>query len=100
MLSWALAFFIMAIISAVFGFSGILCGPKFVAPPAWFRCPDFMICTPPQAPLTMPDDFVCPVGWTCKMAAVCPGAEAPKVLFVVFSVLFLVSLVAGILRQP
>ena len=54
MLSWALAFFIIAIISAVFGFTCIAAG----------------------------------------------SAEIAKILFVVFVVLFLVSLVAGLLRRP
>jgi uncharacterized membrane protein YtjA (UPF0391 family) len=54
MLSWALAFFIIAIIAAVFCFTGIASG----------------------------------------------AAEIAKILFVVFVVLFLVSLVAGLLRRP
>jgi uncharacterized membrane protein YtjA (UPF0391 family) len=104
MLSWALAFFVIAIIAALFGFSGVSCTPAArTAPPAWWKCPDFMVCTPtPPAP-QIPADFVCPDGWTCKlaeMASQCPAAEIAKVLFVVFVVLFLVSLVAGLLRRP
>jgi uncharacterized membrane protein YtjA (UPF0391 family) len=52
MLSWALAFFIIAIIAAVFGFGGIASG----------------------------------------------AAEIAKVLFFIFVVLFLVSLVFGLIR--
>jgi uncharacterized membrane protein YtjA (UPF0391 family) len=101
MLSWALAFFIVAIISAIFGFTGITCSAKQAAAPPWFRCPDYMVCTPPPAPpLAMPEGFICPDGWTCKIAATCAGLEIAKVLFVVFVVLFLVSLVAGLLRRP
>lgn len=55
MLSWALAFFIVAVICATFGFTGILVGSV---------------------------------------------AEMAKVFFVVFVVLFLVALVAGLLRKP
>lgn len=54
MLSWALAFFIIAVISAAFGFTGIAAGSDEIA----------------------------------------------KILFIVFVVLFLVALVAGLLRRP
>jgi len=55
MLSWALAFFIIAVIAAIFGFGPIV-----------------------------------------TLAV----AELAKILFVVFVILFLVSLVAGLLRRP
>ncbi len=102
MLSWALAFFIMATISAVFAFSGVIaCTARVATPPAWWRCPDNMVCTPPLASLpNPPPDFVCPDGWVCKMAITCGQVEIFKVLFVVFVVLFLVSLVAGLIRRP
>lgn len=54
MLSWALAFFMMAIVAAVFGFTGVAVGADEVA----------------------------------------------RIMFVIFVVLFLVSLVAGLLRRP
>jgi len=54
MLSWALAFFIISIIAAVFGFTGIASGAEEIA----------------------------------------------RILFVVFVVLFLVSLVIGLLAPP
>ena len=106
MLSWALAFFIVALIAAIFGFSGIAggtCIAKFsaVAPPN-FACPEGWTCKP-LFPTQPPASFVCPEGWSCTVQQLpaCGGAaEIAKILFVVFVVLFLVSLVAGLLRRP
>lgn len=75
MLGWALAFFIVTIITAVLGFRNAL-GTQG-APHIEQVCRDVVVYT--------------------------GGSGAPeiaKILFVVFLVLFLVSLVAGLLRRP
>lgn len=101
MLSWSLAFFIIAVISAIFGFSSAGCAGKFAAvPPTGWECPSGWYCKP-QLPLPAPKDFVCPPGWDCVQSIVtCGAGEVGKILFVVFTVLFLVSLFAGLLRRP
>lgn len=109
MLSWALAFFIIAVISATFGFSGILgstnCGRYAASPPEGWACPDGWSCNP-SLPLQAPQGFVCPDGWKCspEIIVTCGSdAEIAKILFVVFVVLFLVSLVSlvsGLLQRP
>lgn len=102
MLSWALAFFIVAVIAAIFGFASPLCGPGKYAqvPPQGWACPDGWACSP-KLPLPAPHDFACPQGWTCAPVTpeACGAGEIGKILFVVFTVLFLVSLVAGLLRR-
>lgn len=75
MLGWSLAFFINAMIAAILGFSNAL-GTQGV-PHIEQACRDVVVYT--------------------------GGSGAPeiaKILFVVFLVLFMVSLVAGLLRRP
>lgn len=76
MLSWSLAFFFCAITAAIFGFSRILPGER-AAPHVEQVCRDVVV-------------------WTGSAS----GPEVAKILFVVFVVLFFVSLVAGLLQRP
>ena len=109
MLSWALAFFVITVITAVFGFTGVACTPGATVryaniPPAGWVCPEGWTCAA-RLPLPAPSDFVCPQGWNCSPAMAqaaldCGASEIAKILFVVFSVLFLISLLAGLLQRP
>lgn len=100
MLDYALSFFIFSILAAVFAFASPACKGVAQVPPQGWSCPEGWTCAP-SLPMAAPKGFVCPDGWDCvQRAGACGATEIAKILFVVFVVLFLVSLVAGLLRRP
>jgi uncharacterized membrane protein YtjA (UPF0391 family) len=76
MLSWSLVFFIMAIVSSIIGFSRILPGEN-AKPHIEQVCRDVVVYTGGSI-----------------------GSDVAKIMFVVFVILFLVSLIAGLLQRP